>query len=87
MVIPYQTAKFKSANILAIAMLNRQIFFYANISGYMVYYDRQFNIYKHSAPSEASATIPLLTSLMERIKELLKKWPDHPLLNQACFSS
>ena len=27
MAIPYQTAKFKSANILAIAMLNHQIYF------------------------------------------------------------
>ena len=44
---------------------------------------RKFDIYKDPAPSEAIAAVPVLTDLMERVKGLLKEWPDHPVLNQV----
>ena len=47
------------------------------------YLHRQFNVYKHPAPYEAASSIPVLNSLKERTLELLKEWPDHPVLNQV----
>ena len=46
---------------------------------------RNFDIYKDPAPSLAVAAIPVLTALADRVGELLKEWPDHPVLKQVCF--
>ena len=46
--------------------------------------NRKFDIYKDPAPSEVIAAIPVLTTLRERVAELLQEWPDHPILKQVC---
>ena len=48
------------------------------------FYNRKFDIYKDSAPSQVIAAIPVLIALRERVAKLLQEWPDHPVLKQVC---
>ena len=44
---------------------------------------RCFDIYHDSMVHEAKRVLPVLTSLVKRVEEVLVEWPDYPVLVQV----